>query len=116
MSDQYEMFDITLGLGGLRIAPAVNRNVIITAKKAHPTSINAAIKAYPKTGSKRQKIYDAIKLFGGLTDEEIENTLHISGNTVRPSRVSLVRDGLVVESGKTRPTQAGNDAIVWVVC
>ena len=70
----------------------------------------------PRSGSKRQKIYNAIKLFGGMTDEEIERTLEMSGNTVRPSRVSLVRDALVMDSGRTRKTISGNDAIVWVAC
>jgi hypothetical protein len=40
----------------------------------------------------------------------------MSGNTVRPSRVSLVRDALVMDSGRTRKTISGNDAIVWVAC
>lgn len=115
MSDQYEMFQIVTGLAGTKVLP-VNRNVIIVANKAHPTSQRAAIKAFPRSGTKRQKIYNAIKLFGGLTDEEIERTLDMSGNTVRPSRVSLVRDGLVMDSGQTRSTVSGNDAIVWVVC
>ena len=96
--------------------PTVNRNVVITAKKAHPTSLNAAKNAFPRSGSKRQKIYNAIKLFGGLTDEEIERTLEMPGNTVRPSRVTLVRDALVMDSGRTRKTISGNDAIVWVAC
>ena len=96
--------------------PTVNRNVVITAKKAHPTSISAAKNAFPRSGSKRQKIYNAIKLFGGLTDEEIERTLELPGNTVRPSRVTLVRDALVMDSGRTRKTISGNDAIVWVAC
>ena len=73
MSDhQPELFQITTGLGGTKYVPTVNRNVVITAKKAHPTSQRAAINAYPRSGSKRQKIYNAIKLFGGMTDEEIE--------------------------------------------
>jgi predicted HTH transcriptional regulator len=117
MSDnQPELFNITTGLAGTKYVPNVDRNVIIVAKKAHPTSQSAAIKAYPKSGSKRQKIYNAIKLFGGMTDEELERKLEMSGNTVRPSRVSLVRDELVKDSGRTRLTVAGNDAIVWVVC
>jgi hypothetical protein len=117
MSDnQPELFNITTGLAGTKYVPNVDRNVIIVAKKAHPTSANAAIKAYPKSGSKRQKIYNAIKLFGGLTDEEIERTLEMAGNTVRPARVSLVRDELVMDSGQTRKTIAGNDSIVWIVC
>lgn len=117
MSDnQPELFQISTGLAGTKYVPNVDRNVVIIAKKAHPTSVSAAVKAYPRSGSKRQKIYNAIKLFGGMTDEELERTLEMSGNTVRPSRVSLVRDALVMDSGRTRKTVAGNDAIVWVVC
>jgi hypothetical protein len=115
MSDQYSMFEVTHGLGGTRITPIVNRNVIIVAKTPQPTSAAAAIKAYPKTGTKRAQVFNAIRLFNGLTDEEIENTLTMSGNTVRPTRVSLVRDGLVMDSGQTRPTKSGNEAIVWMV-
>ena len=117
MSDhQPELFQITTGLGGTKYVPTVNRNVVITAKKAHPTSISAAKNALPRSGSKRQKIYNAIKLFGGLTDEELERTLEMPGNTVRPSRVTLVRDALVMDSGRTRKTVSGNDAIIWVAC
>jgi hypothetical protein len=109
------MFEVTHGLGGTRITPIVNRNVIIVAKTPQPTSAAAAIKAYPKTVTKRAQVFNAIRLFNGLTDEEIENTLTMSGNTVRPTRVSLVRDGLVMDSGQTRPTKSGNEAIVWMV-
>ena len=49
------------------------------------------------------------------TDEEIERALSISGNTVRPIRGSLVKDGLIVDSGARRLTIAGNEAIVWSV-
>lgn len=115
MADQYSMFEVTHGLGGTRITPIVNRNVIIVAKNPQPTSAAAVIKAYPKTGTKRAQVLNAIRLFNGLTDEEIENTLTMSGNTVRPTRVSLVRDGLVMDSGQTRPTKSGNEAIVWMV-
>lgn len=115
MADQYSMFEVIHGLGGTRITPIVNRNVIIVAKNPQPTSAAAVIKAYPKTGTKRAQVFNAIRLFNGLTDEEIENTLTMSGNTVRPTRVSLVRDGLVMDSGQTRPTKSGNEAIVWMV-
>jgi hypothetical protein len=41
--------------------------------------------------------------------------LSISGNTVRPTRGSLVKDGFIVDSGLVRLTKAGNPAIVWRV-
>ena len=61
-------------------------------------------------------ISDFIYEFNPITDEEIERTLEMAGNTVRPARVSLVRDQLVMDSGQTRKTIAGNDSIVWIVC
>jgi transcription initiation factor IIE alpha subunit len=60
-------------------------------------------------------VYDFINRVGGATDEEIEEALSISGNTVRPTRGSLVKDGFIVDSGLERLTKAGNPAIVWRV-
>jgi hypothetical protein len=54
-----------------------------------------------------------LKQTGGATDEEIERALGISGNTVRPTRGSLVKDKFVYATDLERPTLAGNMAIVW---
>jgi hypothetical protein len=79
------------------------------------TSIEAKNKVAPKLGSINAKVYDFILGRGlyGATDQEIETTLRLDGNTVRPSRGSLVKNGLVSDSGATRLNIKGNNCIVW---
>jgi len=90
-------------------------NEVIVARYAQGTSIAAAMKHYPKSGSTRLKILEFIigKGFNGATDQEIEYTLHMDGNTVRPSRGLLVKHGFIVDSGLTRENKNGNPCIVW---
>ena len=79
------------------------------------TSVRAAIKAYPRSGSIRLKVYHFIIRRGldGATDQEIAITLQISENTVRPTRKTLEIDGFVRDSGLTRKNRNGNDCIIW---
>ena len=79
------------------------------------TSIRAAVRVYPETGSLRLKIYELILRAGnrGATDQEIESILSISGNSVRPLRGSLEKQGFIVDSGTTRENLNGNPCIVW---
>jgi hypothetical protein len=112
---QLAMFQQVVGLGGAVEREMVERNVVIVAREPQETSLKAALRALPKSGTKRARLYDYLASCGGATDEEMEHALGISGNTVRPTRVSLVRDGLVEDSGLVRPTVSGNDAIVWRV-
>lgn len=90
-------------------------NEVIVARYAQGTSIAAAMKHYPKSGSTRLKVLEFIirKGFEGATDQEIEATLHMDGNTVRPSRGLLLKHGFIVNSGLTRENKNGNPCIVW---
>lgn len=90
-------------------------NKVIIARKARRTSIDAANNHLPRSGSTRAKVYEYIVGQGmrGATDQEIESALHIDGNTVRPSRLTLYKDGLITEAGTTRKNQNGNDCTVW---
>ena len=90
-------------------------NKVIIASNAQRTSIAAAQKVLPKTGSLRRKVYEYILNQGlrGATDQEIEKALHIEGNTVRPTRISLIKDGFIMDTGATRKNQHGNECIVW---
>lgn len=90
-------------------------NKVIVANVAKGTSRAAAERAYPKSGSIRLKIYEYIirKELEGATDQEIESSLHIDGNTVRPSRKTLEDDGFIIDSGTTRANKNGNQCIVW---
>ena len=108
-----QLFAPSRGLGAYREDIAIDRNTVIISPSAKPTSASAAINALPKSGSKRRRVYEYLKQTGGATDEEIERALGISGNTVRPTRGSLVKDKFVYATDLERPTLAGNMAIVW---
>lgn len=88
---------------------------MIIARNAQRTSIAAAFKALPKVGSMRRKVYEYILVQGlrGATDQEMERALHIDGNTIRPTRGSLVKDGFIIDTGTTRKNEHNNDCIVW---
>lgn len=93
----------------------LDKNQVIIAANAQRTSVSAAEKVYPQTGSLRCKVYEFIvrRDLYGATDQEIESCLKIDGNTVRPTRLSLVRDGFIFDTGTTRKNSNGNDCIVW---
>lgn len=90
-------------------------NSVIISSNAQRTSIAAAAKVLPRTGSLKRKVYEYIVGQGmrGATDQEIEKTLQIEGNTVRPTRVGLIKDGYIIDSGTTRKNHHNNDCIVW---
>lgn len=116
MSEQLAMFEVQRGLGMARIIP-IERNVVSLANNHQVSSARAAERALPRSGTQRARVYEYLQyctdMFGGATDEEIQTALDMSGNTVRPRRISLVADGFVIDSGLTRKTVGGNDAIVW---
>lgn len=47
------------------------------------------------------------------TDGELSIKLHMPEDTVRARRVGLVKEGLVRDSGVTRRTKRGRQAVVW---
>jgi hypothetical protein len=67
-------------------------------------------------GSNRAKVNQFIidQMENGATDQEIQSALRMSGDTLRPTRLSLLKDGLIYESGKLRKNANGNECIVWV--
>lgn len=64
----------------------------------------------------RHRVWLEIEMAGanGLTDEEVSERTGLGGNTVRPRRGELERDGFVVDSGRTRATASGRRAVVWI--
>jgi predicted HTH transcriptional regulator len=82
--------------------------------QAHsPTSVAAAkAQAKAKKESDKRTILNALQENGAMTDEQLVACTGIGANTVRPRRVELVRDGLVVAVGEGR-TAGGNRAVTW---
>jgi len=76
----------------------------------------AAYKVYPRTGSQRRLILDAIaQSEGGLIDEEIGALPGVADTAHRTRRNELVMGGWVEDSGKVRFTASGTESIVWVL-
>lgn len=81
------------------------------------TSDAAAAAVKPtKAQALRQRIYERIVMSGdsGMTDEELQLDLGIPGNTERPRRWELHKDGLIRCNASTRLTKSGRSAFVWV--
>lgn len=93
----------------------IESNWVKVAREAQRTSLMAAERALPRSGTKRRMVYDYIERCSlyGATDDEIQTSLGLDGNTVRPTRGSLVEDGFVIDSGTTRKNKHGNECIVW---
>jgi hypothetical protein len=81
------------------------------------TSFDAMMKALPKRESRRGRVYQYLvdQQERGATDQEMQKALNMSGDTLRPTRLSLLKDYLITDSGQTRQNENGNDCIVWVV-
>ena len=52
----------------------------------------------------------------GATDDELQQVFHDApAGSVSKRRCDLMRSGLVVDSGRTRQTRWGREAVVWTV-
>lgn len=99
------------------VTPPVKRAVTRTRHDAPQTSHDAAANAKLKVGSLRYDVHRSIGFAGieGRTDDELEEILVRSHQSVSAARNTLVNDGLLVDSGIRRKTRTGNDAIVWII-
>ncbi len=79
------------------------------------TSRAAAISMYATAPTKRARVYRELlaALPGGLTDEELQDRLHMNPSTQRPRRIELEKERLVYDSHEERMTRAGRAAVVW---
>lgn len=93
--------------------PDIDRNVAPLGNLHPDTAAAAADRVFPRSGSRRRKIYDLILAQGGATDDEIEVHLGLSHQSASASRNTLMNDGWLADSGVRRKTRYGNDAIVW---
>lgn len=78
------------------------------------TSKKAAGAIQASSASLRVQVLAYLLHTGGATDQEVQQALDIRPSTQRPRRVELVEMGLVRDSGRTRETESGREATVWV--
>ena len=82
-----------------------------TSQKAY-----AAFESYRTTALAR--VFELICACGGTgaTDDEVEVNLGMLHQTVNPCRLVLWKEGWIAQSGQTRRTRTGREAVVWVAC
>ena len=78
------------------------------------TSKKALASIKPKIKTKREQVYDLIKL-KPLTNYEISDELEIPLSSVCARCHELQELNLVIDSGLKRKTKYGKDAIVWKI-
>ena len=80
------------------------------------TSQRAAVAIEPKAGTLRDSVLSFLRgrMDRGATDEEIQRFLEMDPSTQRPRRIELVQAGLVRNSGGTRTTTSGRQAVIWI--
>ncbi len=80
------------------------------------TSKLAAQSMRPLAGAQQQRVLECLQQAGaaGLTDEEIQTALNLSGNSERPRRSRLVELGQVEDSHNMRMNRSGRPATVWI--
>jgi hypothetical protein len=95
---------------------AVTDNVVSLSSKAQRTSRLAAEGVLPRTGTLRKQVHDLVLASGlnGMIDEELETRIGGKHQSISACRRSLVLDGYLLDSGKTRKNRVGNECIIWI--
>lgn len=82
----------------------------------HSATSNAAAGAIKpsKVDRDRASLMIALALFrDGLTDDGLQAFTCLPGDSERPRRISLLRDGLIYDTGRKERTRSGKLAVVW---
>jgi hypothetical protein len=121
MSEQYEMFTSTIGLGGHKTKVAIDHPSVAVRHDAGDTSREAAESAKPHAGKQRELIHFWVKWAGkseakGMTADELSMLLELPAQSVSARINGLHKDGHITDSGLRRKTRYGRNAIVWVAC
>jgi hypothetical protein len=66
----------------------------------------------PLARNARERVHMALRMFGPMTDEEIQGILRMGGSTQRPRRLELQQAGRVVAGGKVK-SGSGRKATLW---
>ena len=87
-----------------------------TALGKNPVSQAAARRAFGRSGTARERIYNVIQAHpDGLTVHELRQLITIHFHTVAARVSDLNLEGWLTDSGQRRPTDTGAMATVWVV-
>jgi hypothetical protein len=121
MSEQYEMFTSTIGLGGHKTKVALDHPSVAVRHDAGDTSREAAEMAKPHAGKQRELIHFWVKFATnceskGITADELSILLELPAQSVSARINGLHRDGYIKDSGERRKTRYNRNAIIWVVC
>lgn len=86
-------------------------------REARQTARIAALRAMPRSGTQRRRVLALIRRKGayGATDEEMQDILAMHHNSQTPRRKELEEGDWIIDSGRTRLTDSGSPAIVWVM-
>lgn len=114
---------ITLNAAPPVLKPVPDLGVSLTPEQSETSQRAALHTAWPRAGTKRAQVLDAVAACGeyGATDDELVFDTDMNPNTLRPRRGELVEHGWLVpardESGRyrVRPTGSGAEAQVWVL-
>lgn len=84
----------------------------VPAQSHSVTSCEAADRIKKHIGPLHERVLAYLR-GNPATDEEMCDALALGGNTLRPRRRELELNGLIENSGTTRPTKAGRNAVLW---
>lgn len=94
--------------------PDLDRNVAPVGHRHPETAVRAAVRALPRTGSKRRTVVEFVAR-APATAEEIGAAYGWPHQSYSAAVSTLAADGWLVDSGERRATSAGNAAIVWAL-
>ena len=79
------------------------------------TSAEAKKSIQPHLSKMKQRVVTSLRVDGDATDDELEQRLGMTHQSLSACRRGCVKDELVAPTGKTRPTRSGRRANVWTV-
>lgn len=105
-----QAIEVQCNLTSVSLKPPAHRNA------PAGTSEEAAVRIAGHAARQRADVLAVIVKAGafGATDAEIEIATGIRAQSVSPRRGELRELGLIVDSGKRRPTPRGRPAAIWI--
>lgn len=86
-------------------------------RRPHPTSQEARRTARQREPERRAQAIRLVRCAGrhGYTREELADAMGLRIQSVTPLVLGLIRDGILVDTSRTRPTRSGCKARVVVI-